>query len=69
MQNDVKTHRVYLRWPAQRTSDKTTTNSDRVAQFAFDELKNRADLSGQPVAAAWTCDGKQLAYHAFGEIG
>lgn len=61
----MSTHRVYLRWPPQRTSDKTTTESAEVAAFAFTELKNRPDLAGKDVAVAWTCDGQQLAYHVF----
>jgi hypothetical protein len=63
--SEVKTHRVYLRWPAQRVTDKTTTNSDAVAKYAYEELQRRADLIGQPVAVAWVCDGKQVAYHDF----
>ncbi len=59
------THRVYLRWPPQRTSDKTSTDSADVARFAFDQLKARKDLEGQDVAIAWTCNGEQLAYHDF----
>lgn len=59
------THRVYLRWPPQRTSDKTSTEDPDVARFAFDQLKARTDLQGQPVAVAWTCNGKQLGYHDF----
>jgi len=58
-------HRVYLRWPPQRTSDKTSTESAEVARFAYDELRNRRDLVGLDVAAAWTCNGKQLAFHSF----
>lgn len=59
------THRVYLRWPPQRATDKTTTERESVARFAFDELLRRADLVGQDVAVAWTCNGQQLAYHHF----
>lgn len=61
----MATHRIYLRWPAQRTTDKTTTESANVARFAFDELKAREDLQGKDVAIAWTCEGVQQAYHDF----
>lgn len=61
------THRVYLRWPPQRVTDKTTTESKSVAQFAYDELLARPDLAGQAAAVAWTCAGAQLAYHRFDE--
>ncbi len=36
-----------------------------MARFAFDQLKTRKDLEGQNVAIAWTCNGKQLAFHDF----
>lgn len=58
-------HRVYLRWPEQQVSDKTTTESPEVAAYAYGLLKARADLVGQEVAVAWTCDGDQQAYHDF----
>lgn len=58
-------HRVYLRWPDQRTSRKTTTESADVARFAYEELCNRRDLEGQEVSVAWTYNGKQLAYYEF----
>jgi hypothetical protein len=61
------THRIYLRWPGQQVSDKTTTESKAVAQFAFDELIARQDLIGQQVDVAWTADGKQQAYHSFAQ--
>lgn len=48
-------------------SDKTTTESKAVAQFAFDELIARQDLIGQQVDVAWTAGGKQQAYHSFAQ--
>jgi hypothetical protein len=57
--------RVYLRWPEQRTSDSTTTESREVADFALQLLKDRSDLRGQGVGAAMTRDGKQLKYFDF----
>lgn len=59
------TYRIYLRWPNQRVSDKTTTESERVALIAWEELLARSDLNGQSVGAAYTQDGKQLRYHRF----
>lgn len=61
------THRIYLRWPGQQVSDKTTTESAAVAQFAFDELIARKDLIGQSVDVAWTADGKQQNYYSFAQ--
>lgn len=59
------TYRVYLRWPGQKVTDKTTTESEAVAKLAFDELKQRNDLRGQPVGAAFTQDGKSIEYFDF----
>jgi hypothetical protein len=59
------THRVYLRWHPQRVTDKTTTEDEAIARLAFEKLSARADLIGQRVAVAWTCDNKQHAYHDF----
>lgn len=56
------THRIYLRWPPQRATDKTTTESAAVAQFAFAELLHRADLKGSGAAVVWSIDGKQQQY-------
>lgn len=61
----VMTFRVYLRWPRQRVSDKTVTESRELAEFAYRQLRARSDLVGEPVAAVLTEDGRQLAYHAF----
>ena len=57
--------RVYLRWPDQRVSDKTVTHSRYLAWFEYRAMCAREDLLGQPVAAAITANGKQLAYHRF----
>lgn len=59
------TFRIYLRWPDSKTTEKTTTEDEAVAQLAFDRLKGRADLRGQPVGVAFTQDGKQVDYHDF----
>lgn len=58
-------YRVYLRWPPQRVTDKTVTDSATVAAFAYNELLARAELRGQRVALAMTRDGQQVHYHAF----
>lgn len=63
------TFRVYLRWAGQRVSDKTVTESRKVAELAYQELLARSDLVGKAVAAAFTEDGKQLAYHQFDGAG
>jgi hypothetical protein len=63
------THRVYVRWPDQRATDKTNTESEAVAQLAFDELLRRTDLVGQGVAVAWTEDGQQRAYRQLDGAG
>lgn len=61
------THRVYVRWPDQRVTEKTTTESRRVAEAAVDELKERAQglLAEGALGIAWTEDGKQVAYLPF----
>lgn len=56
------TYRVYLRWPDSRTTDKTTTDDQDVAAFAFARLKARDELRGQPVGIALTKDGRQLDF-------
>lgn len=56
------THRIYVRWPPQRATDKTTTESESVAQFAFDELQKREDLKGSGAGLVWSIEGKQHRY-------
>ena len=63
------THRVYVRWPDQRTTDKTTTDDEAVARFAFDQLRNRGDLVGQRAGVAWSADNKRRAFHDFATTG
>ena len=63
------TFRVYLRWPGQRVTNKTTTESRTIAEAAYRELLERTDLVGQQVDAALTEDGKQIAYHRFEGAG
>lgn len=65
MTSKPATHRVYLRWPNQLTTDKTTTESEPVARFAFTELQKRRDLDGQDVAVAWSFQGRQVEFHEF----
>lgn len=59
------TYRVYLRWPDQQTSDKTTTEDEVVAQTAFTRLTQREDLRGQKVGVAFSKDREQVAFHNF----
>lgn len=63
------TFRVYLRWPGQRVTDKTTTDSRAVAQLAFDELAAKAALlAGQgALGISFTEDGKQINYQRLAE--
>lgn len=66
---NAMTFRVYLRWPAQRVSDKTTTDSRAVADLAFRELEaNAAKLASQgALGISYTEDGKQIDYRRFGD--
>lgn len=56
------TYRVYLRWPNQKVTDKTATESKAVAEFAFDELTKRLDVAGA-LGITFTENGRQLRYH------
>lgn len=60
------TFRVYVRWPGQRVSNKTSTESRAAAQVAFDELAARSDLdTSGALGVAFSEDGQQLSYHKF----
>lgn len=59
------TYRTYLRTFDGQVSDKTITPSRAAALAAFTELVNRHDLDGQKLAAALTCNNRQLAFHRF----
>lgn len=63
-------YRVYLRWPGQRASDKTITESAAVAQFALQELLDRAPetLRGS-IGIAMTQDNRQLLYRCISPNG
>ena len=57
------TFRVYARWPQQKVTDKTVTESKAVADFAFQELiERRWPVGAAPLGIAYTQNGKQLAY-------
>lgn len=58
-------YRAYLRGADQKVSDKTVTESREVALSAFSELIGRTDLDGQLLAAALTCNNRQVAFHRF----
>jgi len=65
------TFRVYLRWPNQRVSDKTATESRAVADLAFRELEAKADLltSQGALGISYTENGKNIAYKALAGSG
>jgi hypothetical protein len=61
------TYRIYARWPGQKVTDKTVTESRKVADFAFQELVDRQwPADARPLGIAYTQDGKQLDYHIVG---
>lgn len=66
---DIMTFRVYVRWPGQRVSDKTTTDSRAVADVAFNELAAKAEsLSKQgALGVSFTDNGKQIDYRRFAD--
>ena len=58
------TFKVYIKWPGGRTTAKTTTESRRVADFAFRELVAREDLKTQgALGITLTEDSKSIDYH------
>lgn len=56
--------RVYVRWPGQKTSDRSSTDSAAVAKLAFDKLAaQRASLANDGALAIVLSKGKeQLEY-------
>lgn len=58
------TFRVYVRWPDQRITDKTTTESRAVAELAFGELEVNCQklVSQGALGITLTQNGKQLKY-------
>jgi len=58
-------YRTYLRTASGQISEKTITPSRAAALIAFGELVGRVGLDGQKLAAALTCDNRQLAFHRF----
>lgn len=65
-------YRVYVRWPGQRTTDRTSTDSALVAKHAFDGLVRRSQelVENGALAVVMTQGGQQVEYinlaHAFG---
>ena len=64
------TYRVYLRWPNQKVSDKTVTESRELADMSYQLLVARKDLIGKPVGVAFTHNRsgtkpEQIAFHNF----
>lgn len=58
-------YRIYVRWPNQTTTDKTTTENGPLAELAFRALLARDDLRGTDAGAALTGDGTQIGYFDF----
>lgn len=63
------TFRVYVRWPNQRVTEKTTTDSRAVAELAFRELESSsAQLTSQgALGISYTENGAQIEYITLGE--
>lgn len=62
------TFRVYVRWPRQRVTDRTTTDSKLVADTAYKELLLREDLAASgALGIAYTEDQRQIFYCPFGD--
>lgn len=58
------TYRVYVRWPGQKTSDKTSTDSELVAYTAYDELadaRERLRADGA-LGVSMSQDNKNVRY-------
>jgi hypothetical protein len=62
---NLMTFRVYLRWPRQRVTDKTSTESRVVAEAAYSDLLKQAETFAAKGALgiSLTEDGRQLQYH------
>jgi len=58
------TFRIYVRWPANQVSQKTTTEVRAVADFAFDELRSRSSelLAEGALGVTYTSDSKQVNF-------
>jgi hypothetical protein len=58
------TYRIYVRWPNQKVTDKTTTESEMVAILAYGQLNIVADELRRDgaVGIVYSSDGKQIAY-------
>ena len=68
MQRTADALRLHLKGRPQfdgQVTEKTITPSQAAALAAFSELVNRTELDGQRLAAALTCDNRQLAFHRF----
>jgi hypothetical protein len=59
----MSTYRIYARWPENKVSDKTVTESKAVADFAWNQLQAWAwPENAKPLGLTFTCNGKQLGY-------
>lgn len=59
----ISTYRVYVRWPGNKITHKTTTVSKAAAEVAWQELLLTSwERQCRPLGLAYTCDGKQVHY-------
>jgi hypothetical protein len=65
----MTTYRVYVRWPGQRATNKTTTDSKSVADYAWDELNSLQWDQEKPIGLAYSQNGKQVEYVDLSEQG
>jgi hypothetical protein len=57
------TYRVYVRWPGQRVTHKTNTESKAIADAAWEELKGiKWEGENKPVGLTYSCNGEQVDY-------
>lgn len=57
------TYRIYARWPGQKVTHKTNTESKTVADVAWEELKQiEWEADNMPIGLAYNCDGEKVDY-------
>ena len=59
------TYRVYVRWPQQKVSQKTSTYSKRLADMAWEEVLQIDWGDVQPVGISYTANNKAVKHHHF----
>lgn len=62
--NSLPTYRVYVRWPAQKVSERTVTQDRAIADQAFKQLALRKDSlrSAGAYGIAFTVGGERIEY-------